>query len=101
LGRRFETPFKIIDYEPNRRYAHRGTEEHPVPVTMVFAYKPLSSDGTRFTPRIEAEPGGFFGLLEPVLMNFRELRHSEVRRTGIATPDGPGPSAGSYYRRAT
>jgi len=67
LGRRFEAPFEVIDYEPNRRYAHRGTGEHPVPVTMVFAYEPLSSDGTRFTPRIEAEPGGFFRLVEPVL----------------------------------
>jgi uncharacterized protein YndB with AHSA1/START domain len=67
LGRSFEAPFEVIDYEPNRRYAHRGTQEHPVPVTMVFAYEPLSSDGTRFTPRIEAEPGGFFGLIGPVL----------------------------------
>jgi uncharacterized membrane protein len=67
LGRRFEAPFEVIDYEPNRRYAHRGTEEHPVPVTMVFAYEPLSSEGTRFTPLIEAEPGGFFGLVGPVL----------------------------------
>ncbi len=67
LGRRFEAPFEVSDYEPNRRYAHRGTEEHPVAVTMVFAYEPLSSDRTRFTPRIEAEPGGFFGLLGPVL----------------------------------
>jgi uncharacterized protein YndB with AHSA1/START domain len=67
LGRRFEAPFEIIDYEPNRRYVQRGTEEHPVAVTMVFAYEPLSSDGTRFTPRIETEPGGFFGLLGPVL----------------------------------
>jgi len=67
LGRRFEAPFEVIDYEPNRRYAHRGTEEHPVPVTMVFAYEPVSSEGTRFTPRIEVEPGGFFGLVGPVL----------------------------------
>ena len=67
LGRTFEASFEVIDYEPNRRYAHRGTQEHPVPVTMVFAYEPLSSEGTRFTPRIEAEPGGFFGLVGPVL----------------------------------
>ena len=67
LGRSFEAPFEIINYEPNRRYAQRGTEEHPVEVTMVFAYEPLSSGGTRFTPRIEAEPGGFFGLVGPVL----------------------------------
>jgi hypothetical protein len=40
LGRRFEAPFEGINYEP------------------------LSSNGTRFTPRIEAEPGSFFGLLD-------------------------------------
>jgi uncharacterized membrane protein len=67
LGRRFEAPFEITDYEPNRRYAHRGTEGHPVPVTLIFTCEPLSSDGTRFTPRIEAEPGGFFGLVGPAL----------------------------------
>ena len=67
MGRSFEAPFEIIDYEPNRRYAQRSTEEHPVAITMVFVYEPLSSDGTRFRPRIEAEPGGFFGLVGPVL----------------------------------
>ena len=67
LGRRFEAPFEVIDYEPNRRYVHRGTEGHPVPVTMIFVYEPLSSDGTRFTPCIEAEPGSFFGLVGSVL----------------------------------
>ena len=67
LGRWFKAPFEVIDYEPNRRYAHRGTQEHPVPVTMIFTYEPLSSDGTRFPPCIEAEPRGFFGLVGPVL----------------------------------
>jgi uncharacterized membrane protein len=67
LGRRFEAPFEVTDYEPNRRYAHRGTEGHPVPVTMIFTCEPLSSDGARFTPRIEVQPGGFFGLVGPVL----------------------------------
>jgi uncharacterized membrane protein len=67
LGRRFEAPFEVIYYEPNWRYAHRSREGHPVPVTMVFAYEPAASEGTRFTPRIEAEPGGFFGLVGLVL----------------------------------
>jgi uncharacterized protein YndB with AHSA1/START domain len=67
LGRRFEAPFEVIDYEPNLRYAHQSREGHPVPVTMDFTYEPVSSEGTRFTPRIEAEPGGFFGLVGPVL----------------------------------
>jgi uncharacterized protein YndB with AHSA1/START domain len=67
LGRRFEGPFEVIAYEPNRRYAYRSTGGHPVPVTMSFTYEAVSSEGTRFTPRIEAEPGGFFGLVGPVL----------------------------------
>jgi uncharacterized protein YndB with AHSA1/START domain len=67
LGRRFEAPFEVIDYEPNRRYVHRSTEGHPVPVTMTFTYESVASSGrTRFTPRIEAEPSGFFGLVGPV-----------------------------------
>jgi uncharacterized membrane protein len=67
LGRRFEAPFEVIAYEPNLRYAQKSREGHPVPVTMVFTYEPVSSEGTRFTPRIEAEPGGFLGLVGPVL----------------------------------
>jgi uncharacterized protein YndB with AHSA1/START domain len=63
LGRRFEGPFEVIAYEPNRRYAHRSTGGHPVAVTMSFTYESVSSEGTRFTPRIEGEPGGFFGLV--------------------------------------
>ena len=76
LGRRFEAPFEVTDYEPNRLYVHRGTQGHPVPVTMIFAYEPLSSDRTRFTPRIEAKPGGFFGLIGRVLerMIRRQMR---------------------------
>jgi uncharacterized membrane protein len=81
LGRRFEAPFEVIDYEPNLRYAHRSRESHPVPVTMAFTYEPLSSEGTRFTPRIEAEPGGFFGLAGPVLQ--RAIRRQ--MRTNLKT----------------
>jgi hypothetical protein len=81
LGRRFEAPFQVIDYEPNRRYAHRSTEGHPVPVTMAFTYELVSSEGTRFTSRIEGEPGGFFGLVGPVLE--RALRRQ--MRTNLET----------------
>jgi uncharacterized protein YndB with AHSA1/START domain len=75
LGRRFESPFEVIAYEPNRRYAHRSTGG-PVPVTMNFTYEPVSSEGTRITQRNEAEPGGFFGLVGPVLQRAlrRQLR---------------------------
>jgi uncharacterized membrane protein len=76
LGRSFEAPFEVIDYEPNRHYAHRSREGHPVPVTMDFTFEPVSSEGTRFTPRIEADPGGFFGLVGPV---FERVLRSQVR----------------------
>ena len=81
LGRRFEAPFEVIAYEPNLRYAHRSREGHPVPVTMDFTYEPVSSEVTRFTPRIEAEPGGFFGLVGLVLE--RVIRRQ--MRTNLAT----------------
>ena len=81
LGRRFEAPFQVIDYEPNRRCAHRSTEGHPMAVTMNFTYEPMSSEGTRFTSRIEAEPGGFFGVVGAVLE--RALRHQ--MRTNLET----------------
>jgi uncharacterized protein YndB with AHSA1/START domain len=81
LGRRFEAPFEVIDYEPNLRYAHQSRERHPVPVTMHFTYEPVSSAGTRFTPCIEAEPGGFFGLAGPVLQ--RAIRRQ--MRTNLKT----------------
>jgi uncharacterized membrane protein len=66
LGRRFESPFEVIAYEPNQRYAHRSTGG-PVPVTMNFTYEPVSSERTRITQRNEGEPGGFFGLVGPLL----------------------------------
>jgi hypothetical protein len=43
-----------------------------VPVTMNFTYEAVSSEGTRITQRNEGEPGGFFGLVGPVLQ--RALR---------------------------
>jgi uncharacterized protein YndB with AHSA1/START domain len=76
LGRRFEAPFEVIAHEPNRRHVHRGTDEHPVPVTMTFTYESLSPKGSRFTPCIEAEPSSFFGVVGPVLERVirRQLR---------------------------
>jgi uncharacterized protein YndB with AHSA1/START domain len=66
LGRRFEQSFEVIAYEPNQRYAHRSSGG-PVPVTMAFTYEPVSSEVTRITQRNEGEPGGFFGLVGPLL----------------------------------
>jgi uncharacterized membrane protein len=67
LGRRFEAPFEVVDYEPNRRYAHRSTGGHPVPCYYSLHLRAGVGGGDSFTPRIEAEPGGFFGLVGPVL----------------------------------
>jgi hypothetical protein len=41
----------------------------------------VSSEGTRFTPSIEAEAGGFFGLVGPVLE--RAIRRQ--MRTNLVT----------------
>ncbi len=49
---------------------------------MTFTYEPVSSEATRFTPRIEAEPGAFFfGLVGQVLE--RAIRRQ--MRTNLVT----------------
>ena len=64
-----------------------------MPVTMVFVYEPLSSDATRFTPRIEAEPGSFFGLIGPVLKRAirRQLKTNLETLKELLECRGEGP----------
>ena len=64
LGRRYETPTEVSSYEPNRRLSYRGTGG-PVPTQLTFIFEEVPG-GTRFTHSQEVEPGGFFGLAEPL-----------------------------------
>jgi hypothetical protein len=64
LGRRYETPTEVSAYEPNRHLSYRGTES-PMPTQMTSIFEEIP-EGTRFTHSQEVEPGGFFGLAEPL-----------------------------------
>lgn len=64
LGQRIETEVEVTEYEPNQQCTHKGKSPFPVHVQWLFD---SVDGGTRVTGRIEAEPGGFFKLAEPLV----------------------------------
>jgi len=67
LGRRIEFEFEITEFEPNRKWAGRS-KSGPFPVQASVTFEPIEG-GTRVNQTIEAEPGGFFKLAEPLMMS--------------------------------
>lgn len=67
LGRRIESEMEVIEFEPNRRFATRSTSG-PFPIQATVTFEGVSG-GTRISALIEAEPGGFFKVAEPLLVN--------------------------------
>src|SRR5262249_52956254 len=67
LGRRIEGEIEYTEYEPNRGFATK-TKSGPIPVNSQWAFERVK-DGTRVDVALEAEPGGFFKLAEPLLGN--------------------------------
>ncbi len=65
LGHRMESDITYTEFEPNRSYAFETTT--PFPVTATFTYESVA-DGTRVVQDVEAEPGGFFKLVGPLLV---------------------------------
>jgi uncharacterized membrane protein len=65
LGQRIENSTVMTEYEPNRTYAGKSTSG-PVPAEARLSYEPLEG-GTRLSFTLEAQPGGFFKLTEPLL----------------------------------
>ena len=66
LGRRLEVPFRLTDWQPDRKIAFQSTGG-PIPMQGSYAFEP-AGDGMRVTFLLTGEPGGFFKLAEPVLM---------------------------------
>ena len=66
LGRRMEIPFRLTDWQPNRKLAFQSTGG-PIPMQGSYAFE-AAGDGTQVTFLLTGEPGGFFKLAEPVLM---------------------------------
>jgi uncharacterized membrane protein len=65
LGRRFETPYERISYEPNRRYTDQAVGG-PIPnQRWDYTFQEVPG-GTRLRRAVEAKPGGLLRLLEPL-----------------------------------
>ena len=65
LGRRIESTFEVVEYEPNRQVTFR-TVAGPIPMTGTQTYEALDGS-TKLTVSGEGEAGGFFKLAEPVV----------------------------------
>ena len=83
LGRRLRSDFEVTEFEPNLQFCSRTTSA-PFPVQNTMIFEPIGV-GTRMTQRIEAEPGGFFKVAEPILhlVAQRELKRSLVNLKGL------------------
>ena len=67
LGRRIESESEITEFEPNRKFAaHSKSGPFPFQATVTFE---RIEGGTRVNVTIEAEPGGFFKLAEPLIVS--------------------------------
>ena len=74
LGRRAESPFEVTAHEFPRLHSHKSTGG-PFPLEWTLTFEEVAG-GTRYTQVAEGEPGGFFGLVGPLLerMGRRQLR---------------------------
>ena len=66
LGRRIEVPFQLTDWQRDQQIAFKSTGG-PIPMQGRYSFEP-SGNGTQVTFVLTGEPGGFFKLAEPVLM---------------------------------
>lgn len=66
MGRKIETTGDVVAYEPPTTYAWKATSG-PFPLSGSTRCEAVAG-GTRVTETVEAEPGGFFKLAEPVLL---------------------------------
>jgi len=66
LGRRFETPFEVSAHEPPRRHSDRSMGG-PFEQEYIYTFEATEGGKTRLTHVVEAEPGGFFRLVGPLL----------------------------------
>jgi uncharacterized protein YndB with AHSA1/START domain len=88
LGRKLESSYDVIEYEVNKRFVTKT--DRPFPLTRADTYQ-SEGNGTRVVLAVEAEPGGFFRLGEPILARImkkqveaeldtvKELLEAEVR----------------------
>ena len=71
LGRRFEAPFEIAEYEPNRKVVLGSATSGPLRLTGTRSVEAVPG-GTRVTITVEGRSGGFFGVADPVFARLAE-----------------------------
>ena len=74
VGRKIESDIEYTEFEPNRKIVF--TTMKPFPVTNTVTFESVGG-GTRVSQTVEARPGGFFRLAEPlaVTMTRRQLQN--------------------------
>lgn len=65
LGRRVESTFEVIAYQPNRMVKATSTSGS-FPITFTRIVEPLA-DGAKVSAIVEGDASGFFKLAEPIL----------------------------------
>jgi uncharacterized membrane protein len=66
MGRKIETEGEVTAHEPHSRYAWKSTKG-PFPLSGGTTFEETSA-GVSVTDTVEAEPGGFFKLAEPLMV---------------------------------
>jgi uncharacterized membrane protein len=67
LGRRIESETGFTEYEPNRKITLKS-KRGPMPTKSQWTFDSVAG-GTRVDLTIEGEPGGFFKVVEPLLVS--------------------------------
>jgi uncharacterized protein YndB with AHSA1/START domain len=67
LGRRWEPSFEVTAYEPPRRYSDRRNLGGPFQDEHTYTFEEAGGGGTRLSLAMEAHPGSFFRIIEPLL----------------------------------
>lgn len=62
MGRRFESTYEVIAYEPDQRFSIRGASEL-MPIEASYLLAALGEDSTRLTSVMEWRAGGLLGRL--------------------------------------
>jgi len=68
LGQRLEGDLELTEYEPNRKFT-LDSKSRPFPGEARWTFDAVEG-GTRVSVVLQAEPGGFFKLAEPLLRSF-------------------------------
>jgi len=76
LGRDMVNSFRVIEHEDGRRVKFTSTGG-TFPITVTRTVEPLGDSRSRFTERVEGEPGRFFRIAAPLL---RPLVKASIKR---------------------